>query len=238
MYFYRFQVLLPRSDVLLNKAGKLIDLLKSYVKDATEGSRTDLSAAIYDASVTNGPLALTEACDNLEGTAYGGLTPGDGSGYEHWRAHVIEGDLDGSDFLAVSPSLENQSKMIRSIRGTCGQNNGPELAVVAEDYWDTLAGQIERNDYLMALAAHASADVVKWGFDSLFVNNVPIISDRDCPGSAFTASQTTRANAAGYQTFYLNFKHMKLAYNREAAWKWDEKGWRKPDNYDDYLNFF
>ena len=180
--------------------------------------------------------------------------------------------------------------MIRSIIGTTGER--PDLVVVEDAYWDVLSSQLTRNEYLMALQAHQGNDVVKWGFSSLFVNDVPVVADRDCRGwpisgnllaaedawadtteytvgeevtetaveyvciqdhTSATATNkpgagtawndywlvqdTNRKKLLGYEALFLNFDHLKLAYNARRSFKWDPDGWRRPTQYDEYLNF-
>ena len=230
-YFYR-PVLLEAQHTDGQGAQKLIDLMGAQTRSAIKSVGKSLNTAIYTgnpAATPNEMNSLNIICDNV---AVCGLLDPTASGYEYWMAHVMEGT---STFAtAVSPSLENISKQNRSIANTCGEK--VDITLVAEDYWDTLRSQITSNDYLLAKAAAASSAVVKWGFDAMWVDGVPIISDRDCSGEAWVTGQATRAAAKGYQSFSLNFNYVKMAYNPKRAFKWDPDGWVRPDDYDRYLN--
>ena len=206
--------------------------MAAQVRSATKSMGKSLNSAIFTGNPSASPTemnSLNVICDDT--AVCGELNPGT-SGYENWKAHVMEGE--DTFATAVSPSLDNISKLNRSIAGTCGEK--PDVTFVAEDYWDCLHAQITSNDYLLAKAANATSQVVKWGFDALWVDGVPIIADRDCSGETWVSGQSTRTAAKGYQAFSVNFDYLKLAYNPRRAFKWDPDGWVRPQNYDRYLN--
>ena len=286
LQFYRKPVLLDATETDLQGGGTLIDMMKAYVKNATKRMATDLSVKAFygDTGLAVPTLnSLANACDDADwpATGWGEL---DIATFPHWKAHVMEATATST--VVVSPSLENISKMIRSIIGTTGER--PDLDVVEDAYWDVLASQITRNEYLMALQANAGNDVVKWGFSTLFVNEVPIVADRDCRGwgisplllvapgawgagnayevgdevlstqeyvcilahgainedpvggaypEKWLLQDTNRKKLLGHEALFLNWDHLKLAYNGKRSWKWDPDGWRRPTQYDEYLNF-
>lgn len=231
--FYRRKVLLEAQDTDGQGAQKLIDLMNAQVRNATKSMQTNLNNKLFSGNPAANPAeinSLDVALDNLN--TWGGLN-GNAAGYYQWQAHMMVGE----DTFAtpVAPSLQNISKMIQSILLTTGEK--PTAIFVAEPYWDVLRAQVGENQYLIANAARANSDVVKWGFDALWVDGVPVVPDRECLGSAWVPGQATRADAAGYQAFFVNFKYMKMAYNPARAFKWDPDGWRRPDDYDRYLNY-
>lgn len=294
LQFYRKPVLLNAQDTDLQDGAAIIDLMKAYVKNATKKMANDISHKAFYGNPAGDPKTINSlwaACDDVDiPQAFGGIAVAE---MGVWKAHTMEGQT--THTVPVSPSLENISKMIRSIIGSTGER--PDLVAVEDAYWDALSSQITRNEYLMALQANAGNEVVKWGFTTLFVNNVPIVADRDCPGwavsdltdggawgagndyvigeevkeggnnyvciqahySVAAENQPAEATAAniweqywllqdngasanrmlmgGYQAFFLNFDHLKLAYNSKRSWKWDPAGWRRPTDYDQYLNY-
>ena len=294
LQFYRRKVLLDAQDTDLQDGAVIVDLMKSYVKNATSRMAKDISHKSFYGNPAGDPKTINSlwaACDDVDiPQKYGGIAVAD---MPSWKAHTMEGQT--THTVPVSPSIENHSKMIRSIIGTTGER--PDLDVVEDAYWDALSSQITRNEYLMALQANAGNDVVKWGFSTLFINEVPVVADRDCPGWATSdltngaawgtgeamvigderlhgganyvciqahtsetavnePGEATAANIweqywllqdngasanrmlmGGYQAFFLNFDHLKLAYNSKRSWKWDPAGWRRPTDYDQYLNY-
>lgn len=225
--YYRRKVLLEAQDVDLQDTEKLVDLLGAQVENATESLRMNLSAALFTTG-TSQMDTLSAFCDNV--ATVGGHSPAT-AGYERWASHAMDAETTYS--VPVSPSLNNIAKMLRSMQGSTGKM--PDMGVVAEDYWDVLAADAARHP---ELAAKRDSDILRWGFSAIHVLGVPIVSDRHMLGETWVPDQSTRADAKGYQAMFLDFKHCKLGYSRDRAFRWDEKGWRKPDDYDRYLNFF
>lgn len=227
---YRLKVILDRGDVKMQGAQGLVDLMKSYINNATKSMAKDLSTAIF---TTTGSAVNTIAdyCDSA--ATVGGLAPGS---YAWWKAHVVEGESDGATNFGkqVSPSVDNVERLIQDIVGTTGEK--PDLLVCAEELWNCLAWQLKDKIQLQQ-AANATNDIIRWGFATYFIDGVPVISDRNCPGEAWVAGQATRANAKGYQLYAINWKHLKLGVWVGESFKWDESGWRKPVNLDGYLNY-
>jgi len=234
---FRQQVLLAAPDVDMQGTESLIDLMKAYVRNASESIRSQMTTSLFT-TVAKGFDGLDKMCDNVINADYGGLNP-DADSLPTWVAHVMEGEADnGNAFgVAVSPWIENIARMRRAIIETCGQGTSPDICVVQSDYYDKLAAYVGENQYLIAKAANASNQVVKWGFDALFCNDMPIVSERACPGAPWVAGQATRALAKGYQAFLVNFDHCKLGFNSKRAFKWDPGGWVRPRNFDGYENW-
>ena len=232
LFMYRRKVYLAADVVDQQGSEAIVDIMAAHVKNATESMRMNWSTASMS-TVSNACTNVGSIADNITGTV-GGLN-GHTTGYYWWQSHAIEGTDTWA--TATSPSLRNLEKMIRSMRNTNGQQDGPDLIVVSEDYWDVLAAQISSNQYAAALQANMTNDVVKWGFSALFLDGVPVVSDRDAPGSAWVPAQSTRTTAAGYEALLLNFNHLKFAYNKGRSFKWDPDGWRRPLDYDAYVNY-
>jgi hypothetical protein len=228
--YYRTPMYLPAQDVIHNKGDKLIDLMASYVQNYLDGSREELSASLF--AVTANSLGdLVTACSDAEWGAIDPLDDGQ-CATNWWSAHIME-SLDG-----VSCWFPNFSKMLRTIGGTCGQGKRPTLIVVDEDTWDALALLIQTDNYLMALRSNSTSDIVKWGFNALWVDGVPIVSDRDMVGSDFVPEEQTRAAAAGHEALFLNWDHLKLGVEKSRAFVWDERGTFIPDEYDGYCKIW
>ncbi len=232
--FFRRRITLNAQSVDLQGSSAIVDLLAAHVRSATESMRMSLAAKLFTGNPAANPTelgGLDYVCDDT--ATWGGLAPGS---YAWWEPHIIEGT--STYAVAVSPSLANLAKMCRSVANTTGER--VDMIVVAENFWDKLAGQISANDYAVALASNMNNDVVKWGFSTLFLNDaagIPIVSDRYATGAAWTAGQSTRATAAGYRAYFLNFNHLKLAFNSRRAFKWDPDGWKRPIDYDQQINF-
>jgi len=233
--FYRNPVRLNAQDTDLQGPLALVDLMKAYVDNKTKSTRKDLASKLFTGSGESADPSEINGLENgCQDGAWGGLDPtGDSIGV--WKAHIMEGE--DTYATPVAPSLDNISKKIRLITGTCGEEEKPTLVVVAEDYWDVLYGQLTRNEYNNARVANGDNPVVKWGYSAIFVNGVPIVSDRDCSGEAWVSGQSTRADAKGYQAYFLNFKHLTLYYAPSRSFKWDPDGWKRPTDYDQYINY-
>ena len=230
MKFWTLPVYLWAQDMQLGAGESLVDFMGAYIKNALASMKKDLSPEFFEGDPTADPKeidSLDIACDNVAN--WGGL---DVATYPTWAAHVMEGTSTHS--VAVSPTLNNISKMIREIEDTTGET--PDLCVVDGDFYDVLLAQyssvVTINDQVTR-----KDPVAKWGFASIMVNGVPIVRDRDMPGQdAWVTGQATRALAKGHQAMFLNWNHLSLAYNKQRSWKWDPDGWRRPETKDAYFN--
>lgn len=233
--FYRNPVRLNAQDTDLQGPLAIVDLMQTYVENKTDSMRTDLGSKLFSGSgETSDP---SEVCGLETGCAdseWGGIDPA-GDSIPVWAAHLMEGE--DTYATPVAPSLDNISKMIRLIMGTCGEEKKPDLVAVADDLWDVLYGQLTRNEYNNARVANSDNPVVQWGYSAIFVNGVPVVADRNCSGEAWVSGETTRADAKGYQAYFLNFDHLTLYYAPSRSFKWDPDGWRRPSDYDQYLNY-
>jgi hypothetical protein len=234
--FYRNPVRLNAQDTDLQGPLAIVDLMKTYIENKTDSTRVDLSTKLFiGEGEAASPNEIQGLCPGCSDGAWGGLDP-DADNIPVWKAHIMDGE--DTYETPVAPSLDNISKMIRTITNTCGESKVPDLIVVAEEYWDVLYGQLTRNEYNNARVANGDNPIIQWGFSAIFVNGVPIVSDRDCPGEAWVSSQSTRVAAKGYQAFFLNWEHLTLYYAPARSFKWDPDGWRRPTDYDQYLNYF
>lgn len=228
--FYRHKVLINAQDVDLQGTEAIVDLMKAHVSSATESMRQDLSAKLFSGN----PAANPKQMDSLTRIVNDTNTCGelDPSSIAVWKAHIIEGT--NTHATAVAPSINNLELLNRETSDTTGE--AFDMFVVHGRYWDVLYGQLTRNEYLMGLTAHSNNDVVRWGFPTFFVDDVPVVRDRDCTGEAWVAGQANRGDAKGYECFGINFNHLKLAFNAKRSFKWEDGGWAKPYDYDQYLN--
>lgn len=239
---YAGHVLIPAEDVDEQGNMSLVDLLRSYTENEVLSVRDDLSTALFErdettigtGQVTNGMESLDMAC--YYGNTYGGIDPTD-TDQETWEAHVMYGATDGGVILPVSPSWGNFEHLVDEIVDTTGER--PSLGIVTPPTWRALKGQISAEEYASMRAAYANTDVVKWGFSALWVQDVPLIKDRDCYAEDFAAGQATTVLAKGHDAYFPNFNHLKLAYNKKRSFKWHEDGWKHTMlDYDAYLNMF
>jgi hypothetical protein len=222
--YYQMPVLLYAQDVDLQGSLGLVDLMQAYIRNAIKSSTSELNGYVFTGNPSASPAQMDSLNVAVDDTATWGLDPATRS---EWKAHIME-STDG-----VSPSKENIGYMITKIMETCAER--PDLVIVDPDYWQSLYAQLDSGIQYTA-QAHASNPVVKWGFDTFFIKGVPVVSDSDCQGEAFVSGQGTRANAKGYQAYFLNFRHLELVYNAKRAWKWDPAGWRRPETLDAYMN--
>ena len=233
--FYRRKLLLDAQQTDLQGNLALVSVLQAHIKNAINSARVNLSTKLFTGNPAATPAemnSLNLACDNLEaGNDWGDV---DVSTYTTWKAHVMEGT--DTFATAVSPTIENLSQLIQETLYTSGEL--PDLGIVDPAYWRVLVGQIDRDQMAIDLATHKGSDVIKWGFSALFIDGVPFVPDRDCQGAAWVAAQASRDDAAGYQAYLVNFNRLKMAYNRKRSFKWDPDGWRRPTNYDQYLNYY
>lgn len=231
MQFYRRKVLLNAQATDQQGSLAIVEVLAAHVKSASKALQKNLGAKSFTGLFDANPAQLGGLEDALDPAhTWGGLDP---ATYKWWVPHWMEGSSTYS--VPVSPSIENVSKLGRRIQNTTDEL--PDIVVVDEDYHDILMAQITRTQYDLGLAAHRDADTVKWGFKTLWIDEMPVVADRNCSGATWVAAQGTRVAAAGHQGFLLNFNHLKMAYNPKRSWKWDPDGWRRPTDYDQYLNY-
>lgn len=229
---YRQPIVIDAWDTDAQGAQAIVKLFNEYVRSGVEGARIDLAESLFNGSEDDDPDEITGLDDALDDTASSGELDPTSTGYEFWRPHFMEGT--DTYATAVAPSVENHRLMIRKIKNTVGSK--PQAIVVSEDLWDVLAAQIDPNDN--QISRRKNDDLFDWGFIELSILGVPVIEDLNMLGSAWTASQSTRADAAGYQSFFINFDKLYISANRQRSWKWDPAGWRRPTNMDAQLNFF
>jgi len=226
--YARMSLSLLAQDVIRQGSYGLVDLLTESIEAGTQGMQEGLNGQVFDGDPTATPAEMDSLTRLVNDTdTCGELPPGT---YETWKAHIMEGT--GTHAVPVSPSLANLELLNR--RAVEITKEPFDLYVCHPDLWDVLYGQIEKNDYLAARIAYASSNVVRWGFDSFFVNGIPVVSDRDCQGSAWVTGQSTRDTAEGYEVYGLNFNHLKLVIDKTRFMVY--RGWREPDDYDMYIN--
>jgi len=219
--YIRLAVLLENQDVILNNQAAIANLLNAYITDAAESMRMYLSSKLFSAQTGNEIDSLIDACNDSN---WGGINPAT-AGYGQWKCHVME-DTTGST-VPVSPSLANMQYMANTIQITSGK--APPLAVVNEALWNVLAAQVLANPQL---AGWRSGPVVNWGLSAFrLAAGTEVAPDRDCPGSAWSTN-ADRVTAAGYEALFLNWDHVKLGVIPERNFKWRDKGWDEPDDYD------
>jgi hypothetical protein len=216
-------LILNRDDVKRQGSQKLASLMDTYVKNATSSMAVLLSTAIYNV-VSNAMTPLTRIvdCSYANGGyngAIGGLNAATAT-YRAWQSHGMIGT--GTFATAVSPSRDNLSALIRTTQNTQGE--AVDAIFVAEAYWDILRAQYTSNPYLDAMwstkgASNASGP--NFAFPVFSCDGVPVFSDRYCAGAAWVAAQSTRATAAGYEAFGINFNHLKLLYQKGQFMVWE-----------------
>jgi len=231
---YIMPVMIPTQDVLKQGTQGLVDLHKTYMKNAIRSVRTDLSAdlfqtrgadatgAIGTGQIANGMLTL-DKCMWYANT-YGGVSPAVAN-QETWEAHVMQPTAAAGATVALAPSMQNFEYMVEQIEMTCDEK--PALIIVTEETWQALKAQVPSQDYALWRSAYAGTDIIRWGYSALWVLDVPIVRDRDCYGSAFVADQSTVLAAKGHDAYFVNFDHFKYIYNRNASFQWHEDGWRR-----------
>ena len=245
---YLLHVQIPTQQIYKQTSQQsIVDLHQSYMRNAIKSVRGDMSDDLFQTRGSTGLAAIGtgRAVDGTTsvqgmltldscmwyGNTYGGVNPTK-TGQETWEAHAMVGQAnDSSQIEAVAPSLQNFELMIEKIEGTTDEK--PGLIVVTEDTWQALKAQVPAQDYAMMRAAYKGTDIVRWGFSALWVLDVPIVRDRDCFGTDFTAGQATNLLACGHDAYFINFDYFKYIYNRNASFRWHEDGWRHEIlNYD------
>ncbi len=172
------------------------DMIRVKTQNAIKSLRRLMSTKIFTDQATTYPDSLTDACNDT--TPYGDIATGDMS---QWIAHVMDDDVDTNGWIA--PSIANIKKMVRYIHDTCGEK--PHLIVVHPEYYNVLDAEVSEND---RLAGIRNSNVVMMGFDAIAANGVPIVSDLDCPGSAFSGG----SRGDGYEALFINWNAVGLRY--------------------------
>ncbi|MHB8997511.1 MAG: phage major capsid protein [Armatimonadota bacterium] len=208
---------------------KVANYLNMYTASALETMREKhLAPDLFTPHAGNAMWSIADAVS--DSASYAGLAKAD---IPSWRAVTAEGTYNAPNSVGVSPSLENIRRMIRRIKAVSGKT--PDLVAVDTDLWDMLASQLDNNDNVSA--QRQGSDVIKWGFDAIFVNGVPIIDDINlpCPGE-FVANSVSRATAKGHTAYFLNFDNLFLYYLPSRKFTWDKMGWVSSQDYTDYIN--
>ncbi len=204
------------------------DQIRIKTQSCINALRMAVSTSIFTDQTGNEILGLTDICDNVCDTEFGGIVPdvSDNKAGEmpQWVAHVMEDDADSNGYVA--PSIANLKKMVRYITDTCGEK--PHLIVVHPEYYNVVEAQVSEND---RLAGIRNANVVQMGFDAIGINGVPLVSDLDCTGSAYSSG----SRADGYEAFFINWNYCGLRYEAVQSFKFN--GWKEPTDANDIINF-
>ena len=230
---YRQLCVLDSWDTDVQGARAVVKLFTEYMRNIVSSAAEDISEAIFtgDPDDTDDIMTgLDIALDDTE--SWGNILPTD-SGYEFWRPHFMEGT--STYAVAVPPSLANHRLLIRRMQAT--NKRKPDMIVTSELIWDVLAAQLDLNDVLTGQDARKN-EVVRWGYDAIFINGVPVVYDLNVPGEAWVTGQSTRATAKGYQSMALDFSSIWLSANRKRSFAWDPRGWGRPFNMDAQANIF
>ncbi len=226
-------LVLYEQDIKEQAGLALLDFVKVHIDNVVKVARDDLNAELYTGDGSADPPEITGLSTILDDTAtWGGLDP---STYTWWKPHVMDGE--DSYATAVSPSLENMELCIDTTQMTT--SGTLDIAFCKPELWRVLKAQISTNDYLMAKVAYANHRVVKWGFPTFWIRDVPFVQDRDCPGAAWVEGQSSRANAKGYEVFMIDWDYLQLGYVPSVNMEW--RGWQKPiDSFNmvNYLRFW
>ena len=208
---------------------KIANYLNMYTASALETMREKhLAPDLFKPHTGDHMWSLADAVS--DSTSYAGLATAD---IPSWRAVTAEATYDETKSVGVSPSLENIRRMIRRIKAISGKT--PDLVAVDTDYWDVLAAQIDKNDQVSA--QRQNSDVIKWGFDAIFVNGVPIVDDINLPvAGEFDETGATRADCKGHEAWFLNFDNLFLYYLPSRKFSWDKMGWVSTTDHTDYIN--
>lgn len=231
--YYYVPVSLLQEDIDQNASDprKIASYLNTYTKSALETMREKhLGPDMFKAQTGNALDSIVDAVS--DSASYGGLLTAD---IPSWRAVTAEATYTSTPDAPVSPSLDNFRKMIRTIRNVSGKK--PDLVVTSPAVWDRLAEQVEVNDQVSAL--RSNSDVVKWGFDALFINGVPVIDDLNFEEEVctdFDGTGGTRADCGGHQALFLNFDHLFMYYMAGRNFTWDKMGWMSTTTNTEYIN--
>lgn len=237
-HFWWQDLVISAQEKILPGRAALVNLVDRKMVNAMEAVRSQYAAKIYTGSEAADPKEVNGLERVVSDTnTCGGINPSDAT---IWKSVIVEGTSTYS--VAVSPSLAQVNHTERELTdaNTGGGQDGtgkPNVWIVAPRLWTTYLGQIEQNDYAMAMQAFRGNDFVRWGFDSIFTaTGTPIVRDPDCSGAAWETGKSTRATAAGYHAYGLNFEHLKLMITPQRFFSWQEQGWVQPNNQDSFFN--
>lgn len=208
---------------------KIANYLNMYTASALETMREKhLAPDLFKPQTGNAMYSIADAVS--DSASYANLAKAD---IPSWQAVTAEATYDATKSIGVAPSLENIKRMIRRIKAVSGKT--PDLIVVDADYWDILSKQITANDQVSAV--RENANVIKWGFDALFVLGVPVVDDINLPvPGVFDETAETRATCKGSTAYFLNFDNLFLYYLPSRKFSWDKMGWVSSQDYTDYIN--
>jgi hypothetical protein len=224
---------LEQADIDINESDprKVASYLNRYTRSALKTADEKwIAPALFTAQTGQAPDSIVDAVS--DSATYAGLAKAD---IPSWRCVTAEATYSTTPDKPVSPSLGNFRRMIRAIQNVSGKK--PQLIVTSPDVYDRLADQIEANDQISA--ARAANDVIKWGFDALFINGVPVVDDlyfADAQCADFVGTGGNRANCAGHQALFLNFEYLFPYYMPGRNLAWDKLGWASPINTTQWVN--
>lgn len=231
--YYYVPVQLEQADIDINESDprKIASYLNRYTRSALATMKEKhLGVDIFKAQTGQNVNSIVDAVS--DSATYANLAKAD---IPSWQAVTAEATYSTTPDAPVSPSLANHRRMIRAIHRISGKK--PTLGVTSPEVWDRLADQIEANDQVSAL--RQNNDVVKWGFDALFINGVPIVEDQnfaDQQCDDFDNTGGDRTNCAGHQTMFLNFEYLFPYYIPGRNMTWDKLGWASPIDYTQWVN--
>jgi hypothetical protein len=161
------------------------------------------------------PDLISEADPTYTGEYLGNLPVAkvvDSDGAKRWTAYT---QRETTPSAGVSVHLQRVAEVLRYFQVTLGEM--PDLVVTTLDVWNALHLQTTKTGgYLAAPAGSADA---KWGYSTIYVNSVPIVADRYCPGTS---------GSKNHHMYFLTKRGLTFRPYTEYAWKMHSQGWQSP----------
>jgi hypothetical protein len=197
-------IVLHDDDIRESKSPRAVaDYMTTQIDRLGNAARQDMEAYIWTAQTGSYPYSLVDGIN--------GCGPGSAASFsyanieeadcEEWCSFTMESAHTTGTDTGVSPSLENQMKMIHLMTDYNGKP--PDCAFVAGALWDHLAALIVSNSYI---AANRGQYRVDWGLNAIYIADVPFYRDRNVPGAAYVGSASTRATQYGYSTYFVTWE--------------------------------
>lgn len=151
-----------------------------------------------------------------------------------WKCFTADGIYTAGSQDPISPTIENVSAVLKAHSEEC--NEQVDILVTDRAMWSVLKSQVLNMPSPQPIIGPEGAKI---GFTKLWIDDVPVISDRwfaaaQC--AAWNGSGTSRATCAGSQMMGIKWDYIDLVYLPEMFMKWNEDGWRSPYDYTVFLN--
>jgi len=231
---------------------QVLNLLDTYIKSAGKTMiDSHLGTDIYLDHFRDDPIYNLDGLFNMcqenafnaddpgyYAAGYGGILIAD---MPSWVAHVVRATGSAATWTPVSCKVEVVRDLVNEIvhgGGTsyaCGEQ--PSIIVTTPEVYGKLSRELYQVGYHETISRR-SERLIAAGFNTFEIDNIPVVADEHCPGSAWAEAADAEPDAwnltTGHQMFIVNFDYFFPKVVKKYNIQFDE--WLKTAVAHNYTN--